>query len=189
MKRLFIAVPIREQTRNEIVNGIFKDEAIRKLPVRWTAYQNLHLTLQFLGDTEEKRIPEIKRILDSLPRPASPVSLSFTTIGTFPNRDSARIIWLGMKKCDYLLNTQKTLTDLLNEKGFPVDRKRFKAHLTLGRVRDNAQITPEAFEHLEQLTQSAHISDSPIDKITLYESILRPGGPIYTAIFEKSLIG
>ena len=182
MKRLFIAVSIRERTRNEIVNGIFKDEAIRKLPIRWTAYQNLHLTLQFLGDTEEKRIPELKQILNSLPQSGSPVSLSFTTIGTFPNRDSARIIWLGIKKCDYLLNTQKALTALLDEKEFPVDRKRFKPHLTLGRVRENVRITPDAFEHLEQLTQSAHISDSPIEKITLYESVLRPGGPIYTAI-------
>ena len=182
MKRLFIAVPIQEQTRNEIVNGIFKNESVRKLPVRWTAYQNLHLTLQFLGDTEEKRIPELKKILNSLPQPASPVSLSFTAIGAFPNRDSARIIWLGMKKCDYLLNTQKTLTELLDEKEFPVDRKRFKAHLTLGRVRENVRISPEAFAYLDQLTQSAHISDSPIEKITLYESVLRPGGPIYTAL-------
>ena len=89
MKRLFIAVPIREGTRTQIVRGIFNDPSVKRLPVRWTAYQNLHLTLQFLGDVEEKRIPELKKIMDALSIPETADDLSFTGLGAFP--DKARL--------------------------------------------------------------------------------------------------
>ncbi len=158
------------------------------MPVRWTPYENLHLTLQFLGDVEEKRIPELKLILDQYETNVQD-KLCFANTGAFPNPAAPRIIWLGFKKCQTLLNIQRKITYSLSEKGFPYDHKFFKPHLTIGRVRDNAVFSPESFAHIEDLAVKAEISDTPLDRITLFESQLRPGGPVYRVIHEKRLTG
>ena len=187
MKRLFIAVPIQEKSRNEIINAVMSDPAAKRMPVRWTALQNLHLTLQFLGDVEEKRIPDLKTILYSISISGVPGSLCFSGFGAFPDHDAPRVLWLGLKENKNLRIIQRGLTSELSEKGFNADRKKFKPHLTLGRVRENVHFGTENYAYLEQLVSEAVISDSSLDQITLFESVLRPGGPIYSVIYEKKL--
>ncbi|MBQ4512477.1 MAG: RNA 2',3'-cyclic phosphodiesterase [Anaerolineaceae bacterium] len=187
MKRLFIAVPIQEKSRNIIYNAVMVNPAAKRMPVRWTALQNLHLTMQFLGDVEEKRIPELKTILDELSISGAPGSLCFTGLGAFPDHDAPRILWMGIKENKNLRKIQYDLTSELSEKGFNADRKKFKPHLTLGRVRENVHFGAENYVYLEQLVSAAVVPDSPLDRITLFESVLRPGGPIYSVIYEKKL--
>lgn len=187
MKRLFIAVPIQEKSRNEIIKTVMTGSAAKRMPVRWTAIQNLHLTMQFLGDVEEKRIPELKAILDDLSVSGLPGSLCFTGLGAFPDHDAPRVLWLGIKENKNLRKLQYDLTSVLSEREFNADRKKFKPHLTLGRVRENVRFGAENYVYLEQLVSAAVVSDSPLDRITLFESVLRPGGPIYSVIYEKKL--
>ena len=187
MKRLFIAVPIQERSRNEIVQGIYADVNIKKMPVRWTAVQNLHLTLQFLGDVEEKRIIKIKEILEKIYLPTKKEKLVFKGVEAFPSSSAPRILWIGIEKNDYLLKIQQYVTRSLDEAGFTVDHKRFKPHLTLGRVRENVSLPIDAFTYLEEIRNGLNVSYSLLDRVTLFESSLRSGGPIYTAIYEKML--
>ncbi len=182
MKRLFIAVPIQEKSRKEISDGILKNQTIQQYPVRWTNYNNLHLTLQFLGDTEEKKIPLLKDIVGEINASINSETLRFTSIGAFPNNSAAKIIWLGFQRNDTLTKCQRLLSDKLVDNGFETDRKKFRPHLTLGRVRDNAIITDDMFSYIENLRSHISISESKLEKITLFESQLRPGGPIYTAL-------
>jgi 2'-5' RNA ligase len=184
-KRLFIAVPVQDKSRIQIVRGILNNDIARKMPVRWTAYENLHLTMQFLGDVEEKRITELKEILDNC-KTADCENLCFENLGAFPNNSAPRIIWLGFKKCQSLLNLQRSITNGLAAKGFPYDQKRFKPHLTLGRVKENSLIRAESFADLEALAFRTEISETPLDRIVLFASQLRPAGPIYTALYEKN---
>ncbi|MBQ6510045.1 MAG: RNA 2',3'-cyclic phosphodiesterase [Flexilinea sp.] len=187
MKRLFIAVPIREESRNQIMQGICRDVSVRKMPIRLTAVQNLHLTLQFLGNVEEKRIPVLKQILNRVGPPAAPEELVFTGIGAFPGPSVPRIIWIGIKPNEYLQKVQSLITQDLIRNGFEADRKKFKPHLTLARVKDGADLSPEDFAFLENLRSGTEIVNSPIDRVTLFESRLQPGGPTYIPIYEKSV--
>lgn len=186
VKRLFIAVPIREKTRMQIVRGILNQDFVRKMPVRWVPYENLHLTVQFLGDVEEKRIPELKQILNSF-ESIFRENLKISNIGAFPGPTAPKIIWIGFKRSDMLQKIQRQLTFSLLDKGFSVDHKPYKPHLTIGRVRDNVVIASDQFARLEGLTAKTEISDTPLDRLTLFDSQLRPGGPIYTALYEKVL--
>ena len=187
MKRLFIAVPVEERSRTEIAARVFSDENAKKMPVRWTPVQNLHLTLQFLGDTEEKRIPVLKQILNRIPQHEIEEKLVFTDIGAFPDLSSPRIIWLGIAKNQTLLNIRKRISDDLTRNGFEFDKKGFKAHLTLGRVRDGVSVSAEQIEILKNVVDQSPISPSCFDRITLFESQLRPGGPLYTGLYDKIL--
>ncbi len=188
MKRLFIAVPIGEKTRTEIVKGVLADESARRMPVRWTAYQNLHLTLQFLGDVEEKRIPLLKQILNRVPQHAADEQLLFTNIGAFPGMNAPRIIWLGIEKNQTLLNIQKKISDDLARNDFSFDKKPFKAHLTLGRVKEGCAVSADQMEKMREIVESAPVSSSSLERVTLFESQLRPGGPVYTGLYDKILI-
>ncbi len=184
MKRLFIALPIQEKTRTEIAQGIFADDTAKKLPVRWTSVQNLHLTLQFLGSTDEKRIPVLKQILNRL-RLTGAEELTFTNIGAFPGTMSPRVVWIGIKANETLRNIQKQLTVDLLRNDFAADQKAFKPHLTLGRVKENVSVPADMIKYLESLRGNINVSASPLDRVTLFESQLRPGGPIYTVLYEK----
>ena len=187
MKRLFIAVPIAEASRMMIMNSILAVERIKKMPVRWVPVQNMHLTVQFLGDVEEKKIPVLKQVLDQIRLPEETESLSFSNIGAFPGTNSPRVIWIGFKKSGALLKIHKIVTSELESNGFRTDPKGFKPHLTLGRVKDGGIIREEDMSFLNDLRKQAVINDSPLDRITLFESHLRPGGSIYTAFYEKQL--
>lgn len=187
MKRLFIALPIAGASRSAIFRGIISAPALRDLPISHIGYANLHLTLQFLGDTDEKRIPGLKRIIDGLAAPETPQSICFTTAGCFPNRAEPRVLWLGIEENAYLQKVQRDLTQGLSEAGFDVDRKRFKAHLTLGRVRQGASFPTDGFAHLEKAVSAVTVPDSPIECLTLFESKLQPGGSVYTVLYERNL--
>lgn len=189
LKRLFIAVPVSEQSRKQIISGFSANEQLRKLPMRWTSEQNLHLTLQFLGNVEEKRIPVLKQILNRISPPPVREELFFTGIGAFPNAVAPKIIWIGIKQNDYLLKIQALITQDLIRNGFEADRKKYKPHLTLARVKDGFDLPAENYAFLKELRSAAMIDNSPLDRITLFESRLQPGGPLYTSVYEKNIFG
>ena len=187
MKRLFIAVPIREETRSQIAQSIFSNAAVRRMPIRLTAFQNLHLTLQFLGNVGENRIPVLKQILNRISAPDTREELAFTGIGAFPGPSVPKIIWLGIEPNNYLLKVQNRITQDLIWNGFDADRKKYKPHLTLARVKEGSSLSADAFSNLEALRAGIVIGNSPIDRVTLFESRLQPGGPVYAPLYERSI--
>ena len=187
MKRLFIALPIQESTRKQIT-GILTEESFRKLPVRWTSLQNLHLTLQFLGDVNEKRIPDLKQILNRIHVPGKPEPLHFTTVGSFPDSAHPRIIWLGIDRAESLIRIHQQITADLTRNGFEADRKPFKAHLTLGRIKEGCTTGNIIVSSVQKRFDTAAVDDSPMENVVLFESLLKPGSPIYTSVYTRTLI-
>lgn len=185
MKRLFIAVPIDEKVRMQIVRGILHDVTLQKMPVRWTTFENLHLTMQFLGDVEEKRIAALRGIIDALPLPERDEYLEFTAAGAFPNRNEPRILWLGIRENRFLQLIRREMTTALQRQGFEADRKPFRPHLTLGRVKNNAVLPDGALDYLIQAAEKNAAGRSPLDRVTLFESRLRQSGPIYSKCYER----
>ncbi len=120
--RTFIAIEIPEHIKKEIVK--IQDE----LPVfngKKTEYENLHLTLKFLGEVDEKKIEEIKKRLKKVKMNSFEAEIN--NIGVF----SDRIIWIGIRNCDEL---QKEIDEKLSEL-FEKER-RFMGHLTIARIKD-----------------------------------------------------
>lgn len=185
MKRLFVAVPIIETVRKLVAGGILADERFRKMPVRWTSVQNLHLTLQFLGNVEEKRIPDLKKLMDELEISSGSRDLEFTSVGAFPNKTAPNILWLGIRDNTALKQVQRLLTNELLKYHFEVDKKPYRPHLTLGRVKNEQLLSADSMKFLCAAFDQAEIGNSPLDRITLFESLLRPAGPIYSSVYEK----
>lgn len=96
----------------------------------------MHLTLKFLGNVEEKQIEEIKIILKEIALQTPLINIKLNGAGVFPNQKLPRVLWVDVIENDGILdNLQKRMDAELSKIGFEKDKRGFKPHLTLGRIR------------------------------------------------------
>lgn len=184
MKRLFIGVPVLPEPQLL--------EAIRKLKsglateqINWVKPENLHFTFQFLGDTHESKISEIIKALHETCGKFHPVSGLLKGISYFSQQGNPRVIFTelqGMPEMKYMAAEIHKNTEPL---GFIPDHRQFKPHLTLGRIKylkNKLQFFKLVDSYKEFVFQNL-----TANQIILFESILRPQGPVYNAI-EKIIL-
>ena len=153
--------------------------------VKWVDPQTCHLTLAFLGNVPNDRLPTLFRIMDTVATDSSPLRLRTGLLGTFPNPNRPRVIWLGLEgDTQFLAVTQHRLQDALETDGFPREQRTFKPHITLGRARGKGFIPlPEpALNDQAKDTLPFEVRD-----IMLMSSILTPSGPIHTPLHKALL--
>jgi len=127
-ERLFVAVPLTEKARQEII------ARLPALPGRLVPPQNWHFTLRFLGDAE----PRMRELLIAELRRAHfgfAFSIRFGGLGAFPRAKRARIVWLGVDDgADRLISVAETVESAVRRAGFPAEERPFRPHLTLSRI-------------------------------------------------------
>jgi 2'-5' RNA ligase len=127
--RLFIAFNFEDEIKTQI-KGIIKRVKSNSIQGKFVNEEHMHLTVEFLGEIENKRVGLIKEILTE-PK-FEPFSLRLTKIGCF-KRYEGDIYWLGIEKNDALLNIYKNLHQRLIDEGFEVEDREYKPHITIGR--------------------------------------------------------
>jgi 2'-5' RNA ligase len=127
-ERLFLAVPLAEDARNEII------ARLPPLPGRIVPPGNWHFTLRYLGNTA----PTVRDSLVSALRNAAlgrRFSIRFDGLGAFPRPRRARIIWLGVTEgAAQLAALAESVESVVRRTGFPAEERPFRAHLTLSRI-------------------------------------------------------
>ena len=120
--RTFISIDIPEKIKKEIVKI---QEKLLEFKGKKTEFENLHLTLKFLGEVDEKKIEEVRKRLRKIK--SNSFEAEINSIGMF----SERIIWLSIKNCNELQKeVDEKLEDLFEKE------KRFMGHLTIARVKE-----------------------------------------------------
>ena len=160
--RLFIAIDLPEKIKKDI-KGI--QEQLPEFKGKKTEFENLHLTLKFLGEVDEKTFGEIKKRLKGIKMNAFEAEIN--SIGIF----SDRIIWLGVNNC---LELQKEIDKRLERLFEP--EKRFMGHLTIARAR-NIGDKRIFFGQLKKMKLPK--MKFGIDKFILKKSTLTEQKPIY----------
>ncbi len=156
--------------------------------VRWVSPENTHLTLKFLGDVQADRLDALSQVIQVVCNQQAPFEITTGSLGCFPNAGRPRVIWIGLDAPADLLQLRGRLADEMTGLGFPVDAHGFSAHLTIGRVRE--QVAPGDLKKLVASLVEQKISGSgsfSVRSVTLFKSELRPGGPLYTALFVAHL--
>ena len=127
--RLFIAVNFKDDTRARLL--ALRDE-LRSCSERgnFSAPENLHLTLAFLGECDEKQSVAAKSAFSAVN--FEPFDVSVYCVGRF-KRGGGDIWWAGLRESKPLLALQRSLTDKLAAAGFMIERSKFSPHVTLGR--------------------------------------------------------
>lgn len=176
--RSFIAVNIPDELREQI-SGI--QEQLRQTGERvsWTKPGNLHITLRFLGDVEEKRIDELAGLVTRVAGMRSKFSVSLNEVGAFPNLRRPRVLWIGIQEgAQELKRLAVDLENGLAKIGFPREARTFSAHLTIGRVK--ARVREPFGDELRNIEFQS--PPFPVEEICLMRSQLHPAGAIYTPL-------
>lgn len=180
--RGFIAVDIEPfpkliQFENEIKNS----GAIVKL----VEPENVHITLKFLGETDEALIDKIEEIMKSAVEGINHFDIKFKGSGVFPNQNYIKVIWIGIENIEQISKIAKKIDEQTSMIGFEKEKRGFSAHLTIARVKsarnkDNLLQIIEKYKDIE-------FGISNVNSITLKKSELTPKGPIYTTLNEVKI--
>ena len=189
--RLFLAVDLDDPVRERValdIDGLRRacDRAGRDLAraVKWVRSESLHLTLHFLGEVPDRRVPGLRAALAS-PLDTSPFEMVLGGLGMFPSAGPPRVVWMGVAEgATSLTAAHRELGARLERAGVDVERRPYAAHLTLGRVKAPVQgdlrgiVTGLALE-----TSGA----SRVDHVTVYRSHLQPAGPRYEPVWRMAM--
>ncbi len=181
-KRLFIAMPLPYRFHEKIRELQNKVDGLGKLKL--VKPENVHLTLKFLGNVEEREIQEIEDGLSFI-RETPSFNISLCGLGAFPNNKKPRVIWMGVKEgFDEIKNLQGKIDSSLESAGFNRDM-RFHPHYTLARVKflNNKQGLMDFLKGKRFLAFGEHTAE----RVVLMESRLSPRGPEYSVIREFRL--
>lgn len=185
MKRIFIAVRIEPEKTLLTMISSFK-QALKNDSIKWTDPANIHITLLFLGDTPEKRVTEIGIILKNLCSGFVEFEVAIRGSGVFKSSRDPRILWAGIELSEKMNKLNKIISEKLQETGTKIEEKSFNPHLTLGRVKKINDLTK--LKVLLDDFKDKEIQRVKVSEIFLYESILRPEGPLYKPLGEYPLI-
>jgi 2'-5' RNA ligase len=185
MKRIFIAVKIETEEQLLKMISLFK-QALKNDSIKWTETSNIHITLVFLGDTQETRAEEIDIILKKLCNGFGSFGLVLSGAGVFRSLNDPRVIWTGIAHSEQMIMLNKKIVEKLKETGTKVEDRSFNPHLTLGRVKRINDLTK--LKVLLDEFKDKEIQRVKVSEIILYESILRPEGPIYKPLGKYSLL-
>jgi 2'-5' RNA ligase len=159
--------------------------------VRWVRSEGVHLTLKFLGDTSTDKLPEIERALATVARNAPACTFAVEGLGCFPRLSRPRVLWVGVQEpTGRLAALQEAIEEAMAHLGFEPERRKFHAHLTLGRVRRR---TPrKAVREIGQIVTDAAVeslAEVSAESFALIRSVLKPTGAEYTTLEEFPLRG
>lgn len=185
--RTFIAVPTTPSLRKSALKLM---DLLRPFAgdVKWVASENLHWTLQFLGDVDQDHIAEICSGITTAVAQFEPFTLDARGAGAFPANDRPRTLWLGTGEGrETMVAVQASIQKRLATIGYRGEQRRYVPHLTLGRAgRDKP-----SRELSDQLSRLAEFDAGSmlVDEIAVYSSTLRREGPFYEALGHISLSG
>lgn len=128
--RLFIAILFDDDTVDKL--SALRD-GLHDLSSHGSFVQreNLHLTLEFLGECSAEERNKAMRAMDSLS--FSSFRLNLDRLGFFSRPDGGDIWWVGAEEDPALMEMQRSLHSLLADEGFHLEKRRYRPHITLGR--------------------------------------------------------
>jgi 2'-5' RNA ligase len=181
--RTFIAIELSQGILDRLgdLQARIKDDIPDRL-VRWVRPAGIHLTLRFLGEVPADRIDGIAQAMGTACAPHEPFSFSIGGLGCFPNPRRPRVVWVGVEEpSGALARVQRDIEHALKPLGFSPERRAFRPHLTLGRVRER---NPSALRELGAYMSRASVvvGEMRAASVSLMRSQLLPGGAVYTQL-------
>ncbi|MEJ5350030.1 MAG: RNA 2',3'-cyclic phosphodiesterase [Melioribacteraceae bacterium] len=179
MIRTFIALELPELELKKIID--IKNNYINDYDnIKWEPINKLHLTLKFLGDTDENIIPAINSELENILKNYEVFELTFDKFGLFIKDKKPRILWIGLKENSKLNCLAQEIDNVISKFGFEKEKRKFTPHITLLRIKDKDEKFYKDFYKLTQV-EIPEINFYA-DKITLFKSTLLKTGSVYEPI-------
>jgi len=186
--RLFVAVNLPKEIKKEI-GSLISELKFIPADLKWVDPENLHLTVQFLGNVSEDQVLTVAESLKRSAAGAGPFALKLSGIGVFPSLEKPRVFWAGVTgETAALLNLSRLVQSDLLRLGFAPGKNKFSPHLTLARLRSPAGFA-DVLDRAEKIAGNKVFGSARIKTIELMSSELGPRGPKYFTLATVSLAG
>ena len=185
--RTFLAIDLPSSLQSVIEQKTKKIK--RELSgISWSKQENLHVNLRFVGDTTESQVDQIRQAVEQEVSHVSSFALELKGFGVFPDNRSPRVLWIGLGGA---LDSLTTLAECVGlavvPLGFPQEDRPFRPHLTVARVKKDHREVGRTLDALGVFTDPFFCGPLPVERVTLFKSELRPGGAVYTKLWNVSL--
>lgn len=141
-----------------------------------------HLTLKFLGDVAEDRVPPLESELEAAVADADldPFSVRFGGLGVFPDLEYISVVWLGVETGgDQLRQLHEAIEAKTTAMGFEAEEHDFTPHVTLARMEHagGKDLVQRAVREREPT-----VGETRVESVRLTESTLKADGPSYSTV-------
>jgi len=170
--RLFIGLPVPVELTRSLIRSA---QTMQLQDPRWTAPEKAHLTLVFLGEVAEEKLPSIEQELTGLDVPT--LHLRITGLGSFPR---SGILFAEVDPAPALLSLQKQVEERMAHCGFPSEPRPYRPHITLARVRSPLRLGKTQLAQIVPATHSFRV-----EEVNLYRSHISAKGSTYEVLASK----
>jgi 2'-5' RNA ligase len=175
-KRVFLAINFSDEIKKEISLNLEKfKKKNNTYDIRWIDPENYHLTIHFFGNLNKKQISLVENSLDEAVKNISSLELKTGNIGYLPNTRDPRIIFVKILETAKLHELIEKIELTLENLHFPIDKKPWKAHLSIARIKNYIKCEKICEGNLPPTLFA-------ISSIELMESHLSPDGSSYTVL-------
>jgi 2'-5' RNA ligase len=186
MKRIFIEVEIPDHVRQFAAEHI---GVLRKIEcgsrVGWAQPAKMHLTLRFLGEIDDALIAKVNESVITAANAHSSFRLTLAGTGVFPNKNRPKVLWLGINdRTNDLLRLRNDLDESLERIGFEREKRGFRPHLTIARLRETKGTTRLVETHVKTEFEPIKFG---VSEIAVMVSRLERAGSVYTKLFSSKL--
>ena len=176
--RTFIALPASSDVQQQMA-VVQSELKASQADVKWDLQHKFHITLKFLGGVELSNIESLSSALAGMVKQFPAFEITYNSLGAFPNLHNPRVIWIGTKSDQVVLDLQSGVERVCSDFGFQKEERAFHPHITFGRVKGtrNLACLTEAIK-----TITFEPMQSRCSELLLMKSDLRPSGSIYTIL-------
>ena len=186
--RTFIALDLGKAIRDRLVS---LQENLGKITtgVKWVEPQNLHITLLFLGEVEDREIPALCRAVEEVTHAFQAFALTVEGTGCFPNPRRPHTLWVGVGSgVQEAVALHDALEPPLLALGcYRREDRKYTPHVTLGRIRSHE--APAGFAQALAKYQAWKAGDTSARELHVMSSELTSDGPVYTVLSRAKLGG
>jgi 2'-5' RNA ligase len=200
MIRTFLAVELQPALRDAIdscqrdLRRCLEKERAKAVRMAWVHPSAIHLTMKFLGDTDEGLVAPLREAVARAVVSREAGTLPIERLGAFPRPQAPRILWVGPSEewargseARGISALQHHVEEACAEFGFLREAKPFNPHLTLVRIKEGERHVGNELARSGVMDSPLAVGSLAVDAIVLMKSDLRPTGPVYTRLWDVTI--
>ena len=202
MIRAFLAVELSQELRTTLatlqqeLKQSIEPELKRGMRISWVQPASLHLTIKFLGETDEQMIDPLRAAIEQAIGSQMAVNVPLERLGGFPRPQSPRVLWVGPSEnwekgvdATRITEIYATIEQACEDLRFLRETKPFSPHLTVARIKTGERHVGASLAHSGVLDRSLLLGSLAVESVALMKSELKPTGSVYTKLWSVRLSG
>ncbi len=185
VRRIFVAIDVDEDVRRQVGAYIARMKALfPNAPVRWEPLEKLHLTMRFIGNTDDQGLADATGLVETTASVVRSFTIRIRNTGAFEKREGS-VLWVGVGLVNSFTEEDpiQRIASLLNPNN--LSKRRFKPHLTIARVKNVKTAAGLINAHRSETLDAGEFE---VRALAIYESKLLPTGSVYSLVSKHWLI-